>query len=880
MGAQSSIIQRKDHIHALTKLGIPVDTVDFPAATICPFCQARALYIYEDIARSDLWLDCTNCPAHGNILTFAADIWKIDLLAAIENFNAVGVNTREASQDNIKGVVRTDRIQRAYGAFWRLAESQVWQHGDDILSLKFKDLGLSNEIPCRGFVGTATAAQVAEFCSEVWCAYPKRMKSRRPFLVLPYYELPRLFSGLLLIQYQDEFDFKRAFICANPNSRLNSEIREAGYFMLRQATLSAHPTVKNMQFAVDDPLWVIKAQTTQLRHGQELLPICASYYGPEAASLGRAMQSVSRAKRFFYSRTITPELITQAANGHGYICPIKSDSLPRPIMPAKTIRILGQLYRSAVTWQKTLTHVFENKNEVALQSFMSRLSIPVERIREFFARTKIVSEDAAAALIAKVNPTYLMSTESTSYTSHILVRDGCWYTSRGLLICNCIPVIEQVVYTENHKYYAGYVKKQDKKIEFVEKSHQIEKLGLLEYAAQLMAAQKELVIFTPTWNRRAHITAMTFHAPEIVHTRVTPGWDENSREFHCTRYAIEQNGEIKAAPYPDIKTDKTFDLPYPYEVAPASIQELLTPSPDNAFVWTVVAAAIANILSPVAGRSLNSFCLPYELFTAARVILQQIGVKHLELRLCHNAIGAAFARRIARTFWPRMFSLPINGDRMLTESIVKYPNRAAILQIAGPTTTIALSYGWQVIIGDIPAYGANYSAIPYVVAGYLQKAIKQRIGFVGPKRHLTAGILADLHKWLAETYGNTFNLACAEKRLLLPGQEHIALMTELNRAINAQELDIIPRPRQKNQPQNYIIRDGDSWWLNRKAIDRYFNSVSGPSPNWNSLADCFARDGVLRSEKMLHYNSWLLIDRNWCDKFWTNYGDVKSQEAG
>lgn len=879
MGSQSSIIQRKDHINALAALGIIVDTIDFPTATVCPHCGAHTLHIYDDIARGDLWLDCTTCPAHGNIITFAADIWKIDALNAVAKFNELGVDTRTVSQENLNGLVRHDRLQRAYERFWALASSQLWQHGDDILSLKFKDLGLSREIPCEGFVGTATAPQVAELCSDIWCAYPKRMKSRRPFLVLPYEELPGLFSGFLLIQYHDEFDFKRAFLWSKPENQL-AQGRDAGYFMLRHAMLSAHPETQNLQFVVDDPLWALKAQTIQLRHAQPLLPICASYAGGEAISHASSLQSVSRARRFFYARTITPELISQAANGRGYICPIKTDGLPRPSMPAKTLRTLGQLYKSAVTWQKTLTHVFETTNEIALQSFISRLIIPSERIREFFARTKVVTEDAAAQLLAKINPVYFSSTESTSYTSCVLVRDGCWYTSRGLIICNCIPVIERVVYTEKEKYYAGYIRKQNKRIDFVEKSERIEKMGFLEYASHLMAAHNELVVFTPVWNRRSHITAMTFHVPEIVHTRVAPGWDEKTREFYVARYSITQSGAVKPALYPEIKGDKTFDLPEPAAVAPLTIHQLLTPSTENAFVWTVVAAALANMLAPALGRDATGVCVPAELFIGTNETLKPLDIQHTEIRAIHRGVVRLFSEKLKKTDWPQLVSVTGTNDKFLSEGLIKYPNSAAIVRIAAATTTTALSYGWNVINSSEAPHGLDCSAVPYVVAAYIQKTLQKRMTIGAPGKPLIPTILSDLHNWLAETYGNAFNLTRAEKNLLSPGQEHVTLMLEINRAIADQQIDVLPRQRNSRQDFNYIVRNKETWWLNRRAIDRYFNMVSGTIPNWLALADSFSKQGILRGERIINGMPGLMVDREWCDQFWEDYKNTQSQDVG
>lgn len=857
-------------------LGIIVENPNFPTAVTCPVCNEPTLHIYDDMVRDDLWLACTGCPAHGNIITFGAQIWKIDAIKAIERFRELKVNTREPNDDELATLLKAARVQQAAENFWSTVSGQLWDHGDDVLNLKFRDFGLSPEIPCEGMVGVATAAQLAEICSQLWVAFPRRMKSKRPFLIFPYYDMPKHFTGFLVTQYLEEFDIKRVFL---PTAVTKHSATDAGYFLLDTALLK-NPSVRDAQFIVDDPQWVLKAQTTQLRHGNPLLPICASYSGAEAISQGLNWQGTSRARRFFYGRTITPELISQAANGRGYICPVQSDGLPRPKVPAKTLKILGQLCRAAVTWQKTLAHIFQTTNEVALQNFAARLFIANDKLRSFFANHNVVSEDTAAQLIAKTNPVFLSAPESTAYFNNIVVRDGCWFTPRGLVIVNCVPVIEQVIYAEDKKYYAGYVKKQNKQVPFIELARRIEKIGLLEYASRLMAAQGEVVVFTPAWNKRSHVTAMTLRSPEIVHTRTKPGWDEQTREFYCARYSITHTGDVKPVPYPELNKVKAFNLPDPSGTAPISIYNLLTPAHEHSFVWLVFSAAMANALAPALNCDQTSSCITAETFLAAREILTALGIKHTELRSVNASIKQTIVELARKADWPIAISVTGLSDKFFDRAFVKHPNKAPFLRINAVTTTSAISYGWQVITGQPPAPGADYSALPFVAAAYIQRALRNRMRLATANKSLTHAVLADLHTWLNETYGQTFNLSHAEKQLILPGQEHITLMVELNRAIEAEDIAIIPRARTWRQPHNYVIRNKENWWLNRKAIDGYFNMVSGTPPNWLALADCFSRHGLLRGEKTINAASGLLVDRAWCDKFWTDYGDAAAKNIG
>jgi hypothetical protein len=880
MGLQSSIFHRKDHAQALAATDIIVADTDFPATVRCPFCGENALNIYEDAAKTDLWLTCTHCPAHGNIITFAGSYWKIDTLTTVDKFKELGVPTRELSHDAITATLKRARDDTAAEKFWAQAASQLWAYNTDLLALKFRDFGLSPEIPCDGLAGVALPEQVAELCRNIGPAYPKRLRNKFPVLVFPYCDLPRHYSGFLLIQYLAEFETRRIFLQIEPQHNLFTKT-EAGYYFLENAVLAKNAAINNAVFVVDDPQWVLKAQTIQLRHGDGFLPICASYSGKDLTNSGGAWPTITRSRKFFYSSRITPELISQAANARGYICPIRADGLPKSTQPAKTIKTLGQLYRAAVTWQKTLTHVLEKTNDIAGHSFASRLIIPAEKLRNFFANNPVVPQETAESILAKITPVYFTSTETTQYSTAVVCKDDGWYTGKNSLITNCTPVIEKIVHTDDNKYYIGYVKKKDLQVPFQEEAKQLEGLGLLAYAERLLAAHGEHVLFVPPWNRRSHITAMTLRPPEIVHVRSRPGWDDTTKEFYCGGYAINTDGLVRALPANVVDKSRALNLPEPGVFAPPSLYDLLTPAPESSATWLIVAAGVANMLADAFEQSPQGVCVTAPAFFNAREILQTINCARQEVKTMAQQLNNVFAARVSDIYWPELLFANSDTDRYTNLALVKYPNKPAIIRILPETICTALSYGWQVLAPTPITPGRDYAAIPHVVAGYLQHAMKNRPKFVRLRgENLTLAVLRDLHNWLAETYNSAFNLAQAENNLFLPGTETTHLMREINNAILANEIDVLPAARKQRQACNYIVRDQETWWLNRKAIDDYIKKISGTTPNWGAIADCFAKQGLLRGEKTIHKTNGLLVERNWCDKFWTNYTDVAEKNIG
>lgn len=396
-----------------------------------------------------------------------------------------------------------------------------------------------------------------------------------------------------------------------------------------------------------------------------------------------------------------------------------------------------------------------------------------------------------------------------------------------------------------------------------------------------MAARGEHVMFVPGWNRRAHITAMTLRPPEIVHVRSQPGWDETTKEFYCGKYAINVDGLVRALPVEVIPRAIQFNLPEPGEFAPATVHTLLTPSPDNALTWVVVAAAIANMIAPACDQSQQSIAIAADAFINAREILQAIGCRTIEIKTTAQQLNKLFAHHVSGVNWPKIIIASNATDRYTNLTLIKHPNTAAIIRVLPGSIPTALSYGWPIIDAPQIQTGRDYSAIAHVVASYIQHAVKNRAKFNRIRaENLITSTLRNLHVWLAENYNSTFNLPQAENYLYLPGNETIHLMREINNAILADEIDILPAPRKQRQNCNYIVRDKDTWWLNRRTIDAYLYRISGLTPNWIALADGFAKAGVLRGEKTIHKINGFLVEREWCDQFWTNYSDATKRNIG
>jgi hypothetical protein len=150
---------------------------------------------------------------------------------------------------------------------------------------------------------------------------------------------------------------------------------------------------------------------------------------------------------------------------------------------------------------------------------------------------------------------------------------------------------------------------------------------------------------------------------------------------------------------------------------------------------------------------------------------------------------------------------------------------------------------------------------------YIQRALKQRMTIAAGSVNMTRAVLSDLASWLTETYGSSFQLDCALNQLVTDENAHTALLLELGRAVNNRQLTIVPHPRNRSQAANYLVRKKDYWWLNQRAVDRYFYSSKTVIPNWLLIKELLLKSGALIAEESIRGMPGISITTDWGDQF-------------
>lgn len=874
-----SLVRRQDHVRALEALEVVTENPAFPAIVHCPACHQNTLHVFDDILTDGLWLHCTHCQIHGNIITFGSIIWKSGIRETIERLVNFGLIKEADATRQMGDCTRSAEKAQAADLFWEIASQQLISHADDVIACRLSEIGVRLETKSgEGLIGVAHPSQVVTLCEDLGRQKIAPLRPDGPSIVLPYYDMPGRLSGFLLLQYDDNFKEKRSFVSVMHKTTAI----DAGYFLLDRLLAPIDEVFRGKQFIVDDPLWALAAHCAYVHAGLPRPPIVASYNHNDIKSLGRCWDALFPATRLFQNNDLTPGGISQACAARGYVCPTPLDAakVPATKTPEYVTRRLRVIHSAAMTWQTSLETAMRGLSDMGAYAFATKLNIPHDKLRLFFdSRKTMFSSELSSRVLSGLR--YRPVTRGQIFgRASIVVRDGKWWTATGNLICDAHIVIKKDIHLDDREHlYSGHIFIGDKQIDFIEPAKLIEKQGLLDFAASCAATRGLFVTFDRTWNKRSLLAALQFSPPHIEQISTRIGWDAAAHVFRFGEYALNNAGEIETTPTLPRKIKISF--PEPGVDAPELIRPFLAPGNHNSFTWALTAALFADVLAPVMRKDPRATAIHGPAFDVARKLGEAIGCEYMQTDAIHKkSVNAFLARKAEECEWP-FFAASAFNDNLFDAAANRHYNTHAVLSVAKRTAAISISYGWQEIIGDdFPPITTNFSGFCRLLPMYIQHGLRNRMRLGTTSSDLTVSVLNDLHTWLQELYGQTFNLQHARTKLIIPDQAHAALFQELGAAVSSKKIAVIPRPRRSDQPSNYFLRRKETWWVNRKAVDNLCYGSKNIAPNWLKIIDLLVAEGVFVEEEFVHKLPGFVVRGDWCDQFLLQESATARKEAG
>lgn len=777
--------------------------------------------------------------------------------ATIGKFAEIGVLGPDDSPETRDAYISAIDRREAARMFWETSRDSLWDCQDDEIACRLRALDVTKEVGGKPLIGAATYEQIRAFVEQIGKQRPTTLL-QRPALVFPYQTIPGVYSGFLLAQYENT-DTRQIFISTATARRRP----EAGYFLLQTALQPPTPVLRDSQFIVSDPFWVLKQQYMQRQYGLPLLPLMAAHYGNEARSYGKSWRAFHSAKRIFHSAAHTPEVISCACNAGGYVA-VSHSLESRPHRSNPTLTTLAHIKRRTATWRTALAEAVTHMSELAAYSFFTKLAIPTEKIATFLAacNEQFSQNFADKVITAAAQKRLSIPTKHDKFAA--IERDGTWVTAAGRQICNGTVQVLKIIYTDkNEKFYTCRASCKLNNIEFTDTAAKIETTGLLEYATKKFAEQGVLFVYDRRWNLSAHSRAMSMHEPQILYSVSELGWNETAQIFHFGSYDFDAAGNIRESVLlPNAQIDQSF--PEPLLALPTPIHKFLTPAYDNSFVWLSFSAFASNVIAPIVGAAPAAVAVEADGYRAAASLWQTLGSASLELTYAHaNHTNDRIREKTKITNWP-ICAASVFDDSLTSYSVLHCHNRPLLLRLTSAAASVAPGYGWLTLAAPVISGDYDFSVFQYVLPMYVQHVLKNRLCRESGQP-LALTILRDVHAWLTKTAGATFNLPHAENSLFAQNTAHIAFGQALQCAIQEEALDVLPRPRRKDQPKNYLLQQKTTWWLNRRAIDSYFKNKRSIPPNWIEIVNLLAENGVTVEDTPVQAMPGYSVSRAWCD---------------
>lgn len=705
-----------------------------PTTLTCPKCRARQFVGYRDPIFGGEWFHCRQCDDHGDIVDLAAGAWKLDRRAAALKLRQFP-QTRVAGPDPLtlleKDLLLAARRRRV-DAFWQEARnpSAFMEDGNlhDLLEHYgiFRSLTAGNWTDTGGrLLGVSSHARIEETLRHG--VHHRNAVLRGPdwgkVLTVPFYDLPGRICGMLFIGRT-----------ARPEDTvyypLLKEAPDCGVGML-PGILNRVAADEDHVYHFADPQFGIRLQMRQLRSSQTYLPVVLTR--PETT--GFLWTSLAARQHIFCTPKLTEAVIRQARrlNGRVTVC-----QLPRAAELNRSPKHwLRHIRTKAQTWRRTLEAQLRTASLEQCDSIMLQTGFARQELQEFVRTCDRTLQQKLSRTLQEQT-----SFRQIDYRRTIITESSLGWSVSGRVVVGGTIRIEQIIKTERRQDYSGYVRIGEVTIPFRGPREEIQRDGLLVYAASVAEAAGHALVFDPAWNRHALRIAQFLHRPQVVLQTEKIGWNAELNGFHLAHFNLLAGGRMELGCSTPSPTVPTHSLLPPTGVLSQTINRLLKADQASHFFWAAFCCVLRHVLSPLHREA------PEPTATLGRAAEAHFSV----VADCAGCLtepldGNSKLAAEPQHHWPQVFKVEkdqkIDIGRLSSGFFLLPPN-------AGTTTAMC---GWSTLRlpEDVLPLNVSLPALQTLLPQYLQDLCRRNLALTVPGTGFTE-ILADLEKWVHTTW--------------------------------------------------------------------------------------------------------------------------------
>ena len=607
-----------------------------PAECSCPFCPKKTLIIYHDLALSADWLACHSCGFAGDLIEFAAKVWKCDVNMAARRLQAEGAIRWNVVTDAALASYHRDHIgyRQRVNQFWDHAVNERYGCDPSSLLRSQRNARLSENLKGwhRGceLLGVATRTEVEDLYVPASMTPRERLTpsgkrtlrrgsgagKRRPLpgtgwaevLVLPFYDLPGRISGFVFGQSpggEEITDWRARFLNLGPCS---AKPKPVGWTNLAVFFQNTDRWLGDSLFVIVDINVATRLSLDALQTALHALPITSVIYD---------------LKHYDYSLLDQlPEWNATVASDYDYV---RSLDLARLL----SARFLSSHDLAVVT------HTSNPINMIARNTLASirRWALPADQITENSVRLRKTTMRTRQRPLSEMTFTYPVlvgppaeqsppvvppEPRAPLWSPHVFIngrdvleRDGLWADVRAQEpVVNAIPRIDRIrVCRYRETLLCGRVifprqgTTPSQTVTFAVPQTQVARQGLFPVLQTVCRQHGQNFTFKRSWAKDSELLTSEFQRPIVQADADVIGYHAPSQSFRFPVFALRQGGDIVTDDAVDLadRAGGVWDLAPPDDTAwlRERLAALSATGPETRLIWAVAGLTAYQALTPV-----------------------------------------------------------------------------------------------------------------------------------------------------------------------------------------------------------------------------------------------------------------------------------------
>lgn len=871
--------------------------------------------ILHDNLSGGQWHYCLSCHQNGDMIEFAAGIWKLGLPATIQKLADVGfpiLNQIDEVDHYLKKHIgyRKRVTDLCNNAFLDISKSLT-----PIPALLAK-FNWSREISQKKWLEGPGQIVGGADCREVEKQLvPGDPRSRaifrdnrefrwRSVLVMPFYDLPGRPCRLLMVgrkgRYGVDFVHKKLNIDAQANIPKGGARSIEGGLAMHPSVFNSAKEWDNQIIAMGDPIAMVAIQAhycafPSMKRAEKALPLVAWYEHKDSRPF-HAWQMFRKNNVIIWAPHITPNIVQQILLTQGRVSlygssriesqdPVELllDSYRKSVAKDPTA-LMNFIINSSIPWQEALEKMLDKMDDYAVEDLLLQLQLE-----------KMIDPSRIVSCVSEGMQARLKSIMDNGRVGNMLVingktvfeREGGWFVEGHKvdsyeLIMDANLRIDAIIHQPrlDQVCYKGRVIYQNETIEFYATEKEIghDILGFINKL--LLKKQKGVLCFNSRWNPQIISMAQQFRKPEFVTGSDTVGWDKALGAIVMPNCRLHENGKVVDEQQNLFPPDTPArDIGKPTHLTNQDWEHLFIKTEGDydaaAVMWAMTCNIVANILAPVfyeetCGIALQGIgTIDVAIATAKVLGCQSVTMTHHVVTI-DSAITAE-----KQHGWPIL----INPSSYTGKGSEKFFNNRreidtpfnCVMSLQGLSFhTRKLVPGWRTIHHDIPMASLGHktlSALKKFLPTYLYDLMKRDKVLAGndPKNPWLERVVEDIHFFMIRQEGFNENIFALLDGIVDFDEERgnpQALVAMLHSFIAKNQMVITPEEffEGTTKPAIVKMKDGERIAVPKHEFHEILKHGGG------TIGDLYTVTQVLQSQGYLVEDFpeyWLLKAEKW-----------------